>query len=76
MKLEHIQPFVEALSKDFYADAEMIRDAIERHSSCNLIHYETSFKVDIFIPKQRDFGHLQLERRQARYLGCDENKIR
>jgi hypothetical protein len=71
MKLEHIHPFVDALSKDFYADAEMIRDAIERHSSCNLIHYETSFKVDIFIPKQREFDNIQLERRQSSVIKTD-----
>jgi hypothetical protein len=38
MKLEHIQPLVAALSKEFYADDEMMRDAIEHHSSFNLIH--------------------------------------
>jgi hypothetical protein len=29
MHLEHIQPLVEALSKEFYADDEMMRDAIQ-----------------------------------------------
>ena len=38
MKLEHSQPLVAALSKEFYADDEMIRDAIEHQSSFNLIH--------------------------------------
>jgi len=71
MKPEHIQPFVAALSKDFYADDEMIRDAIEHHSSCNLIHYETSFKVDIFIPKPREFDYMQLERRQSSTITTD-----
>ena len=47
MRLEHIQPLVSALSKEFYADDEMMRDAIEHHSSFNLIHYETAFKEDI-----------------------------
>ena len=28
MRLEHIQPLVSALSKEFYADDEMMRDAI------------------------------------------------
>jgi hypothetical protein len=65
MRLEHIQPLVAALSKDFYADDEMMRDAIEHHSSFNLIHYETAFKVDIFIQKLRAFDKMQLERRTA-----------
>lgn len=64
MKPEHIQPLVEALSKEFYADDEMMRDAIERQSSFNLIHYETAFKVDVFIRKSRLFDQMQLNRRK------------
>lgn len=63
LQLQHIPAFVTALSKEFYADDEMIRDAIEHHSSFNLIHLETAYKVDVFIPKQRVFDQLQLQRR-------------
>jgi len=63
LQLQHIPAFVAALSKEFYADDEMIRDAIEHHSSFNLIHLETAYKVDVFIPKQRVFDQLQLQRR-------------
>lgn len=65
MKTEHIQPLVAALTKEFYADDEMMKDAIERRSSFNLIHYETAFKVDIFIRKSRAFDRMQLERRKT-----------
>jgi hypothetical protein len=71
MKLEHIQPLVAALSKEFYADDEMMRDAIEHHSSFNLIHYETAFKVDIFIRKLRPFDQMQLERRRKSVIATD-----
>jgi hypothetical protein len=71
MKLEHIQPLVAALSKEFYADNEMMRDAIERHSSFNLIHYETAFKVDIFIQKPRAFDQMQLQRRRTSVIATD-----
>jgi len=60
---EHVQPLVDALSKEFYADDEMMRDAIAHRRSFNLIHYETAFKVDIFICKLRAFDQMQLERR-------------
>lgn len=63
MRLEHVAPLVTALSQEFYADADMMRGAIEHHSSFNLIHYETAFKVDIFIQKPRSFDHMQLRRR-------------
>jgi len=65
LRLEHIPSFMAALSPVFYADDEMMQDAITHHSSFNLIHYETAFKVDIFIPKERIFDRLQLERRIA-----------
>jgi hypothetical protein len=71
MRLEHIQPLVAALSKEFYADDEMMRGAIEHHSSFNLIHYETAFKVDIFIRKLRAFDQMQLERRQLSAIATD-----
>ena len=71
MKLEHIKPLVAALSKEFYADDEMMRDAIEHHSSFNLIHYETAFKVDIFIRKLRPFDQMQLERRRKSVIATD-----
>ena len=74
MRLEHIQPLVAALSPEFYADDEMMMDAIERHSSFNLIHYETSFKVDVFIPKPRPFDQMQLERRALAAITTDPER--
>jgi hypothetical protein len=71
MRLEHINPLVEALSKEFYADDQMMRDAIERQSTFNLIHYETAFKVDIFIQKSRAFDQMQLERRRTSIIATD-----
>jgi hypothetical protein len=54
---------VKALGNDFYADEEMIRDAIIHHGSFNLIHLPTMFKVDIFIRKERPFDRVQFQRR-------------
>lgn len=71
MRLEHVQPLVATLTKEFYADDEMMRDAIEHHSSFNLIHYETAFKVDIFIRKLRAFDQIQLERRRMAVIATD-----
>lgn len=71
MRLEHIQPLVAALSREFYADDEMMKDAIEHQSSFNLIHYETAFKVDIFIRKSRAFDQMQLERRRTSVIATD-----
>lgn len=71
MRLEHIQPLVAALSKEFYIDDEMIKDAMEHQSSFNLIHYETAFEVDVFIRKSRAFDEMQLERRRPSVIATD-----
>ncbi|MCL4263050.1 MAG: hypothetical protein KJ069_07535 [Anaerolineae bacterium] len=64
MRLEHLQPFVEALQDEFYVDSAMIAESIQRHSSFNIIHHETMFKVDVFIPRPRPFLQSQLARAQ------------
>jgi len=64
MKPEHLQPFVSALQDEFYLDEEMIAESIQRHSSFNIIHRETMFKVDVFIPSPSPFLQSQLIRAQ------------
>ena len=74
LKLEDIDPFVMALQDSFYVDAEMIRGAVEHHSSFNLIHLESMFKVDIFILKQRPFEQNQITRRFEQVVWQDPEK--
>ena len=64
MRLEHLQPFVLALQDEFYIDAEMIAASIQHNSSFNILHRETMFKVDVFIPRPRPFLQSQLARAQ------------
>jgi hypothetical protein len=64
MRLEHLQPFVTALQDEFYIDDEMVAQSIQLHSSFNIIHRETMFKVDVFIPRSRPFLQSQLDRAQ------------
>jgi len=64
MRSKHVKPFVEALQDEFYVDNDMITEAIQRNSSFNIIHRETMFKVDVFIPRQRPFLQSQLARAQ------------
>jgi hypothetical protein len=62
MSLEHIQSFASFLHSEFYVDDEMISEAVKHNSSFNIIHRETMFKVDVFIPLQRPFLESQLAR--------------
>jgi hypothetical protein len=51
----HVVPLVRRLLPDYYADEEMIRDAIRRQDSFNLIHLATMLKIDVFVLKRRPF---------------------
>lgn len=71
---EHIPHLTRALRDGFYLDEEMIRNAIGRQSSFNLIHLPSMFKVYIFIPTARDFDRRQLERRIAATIDLKEKQ--
>ena len=71
LQMEHIEPLAQALGDAFYADAEMMREAVRHHSSFNVIHLDTMFKVDIFVVKPREFDRSQLTRRQFCILSED-----
>jgi hypothetical protein len=74
LRLEHVEPLAQALGDAFYADAEMMRDAIRRQGSFNLIHLGTMFKVDVFVAKPRAFDRSQLARRQLHLLSEDPER--
>lgn len=59
---EHVARFVEMLDSEFNVLIESINDAIKRRSSFNLIHYDSLFKVDVFIPKN-SFDEKEFQRR-------------
>jgi hypothetical protein len=64
MRLEHIQPFVASLQNEFFLDEEMIAASIPGYSSFNIIHRDSMFKVDVFIPRPSPFHQSQLARAQ------------
>ena len=72
--LEHAEPFAQALGNAFYVDVEMVRDAIRRHSTFNVIHLETMFKVDVFVARARPFDRSQLARRQLVLVSEDPER--
>jgi len=64
LRAGQIEDFVAALKADFYADAEMIKEALTRGRPFNLIHYASSFKFDIFPLQKDEFSQTQFGRRQ------------
>lgn len=71
---EHVSLFVTELQDAFYVDEQMIRQAIQRRSSFNLIHLSTAFKVDIFVSKGRQFDQQQFKRRISEQIGPERDE--
>ena len=74
IETKHVAPFVTAMQNQFYIDEQSLIQAIERRSSVNLIHLQTMFKVDIFVPKERPFDQQQLVRRISERFKADSDK--
>jgi hypothetical protein len=68
---EHIEPFVHQLVDEFYIDVDMIAEAVAQHFSFNIIHRESFFKVDVFIPQPRPFVEQQFARAQRQILAIE-----
>lgn len=74
LRPDHAAPLVQALGDAFYADQEVIAQAIRRRTSFNLLHLETMFKVDIFVAKTRPFDQAQLKRRQLQQISREPER--
>ncbi|HLB74612.1 MAG TPA: hypothetical protein VJJ98_11380 [Sedimentisphaerales bacterium] len=70
-----VDRLVEALETDYYINAQMIREAIRRSASFNLIHLETMIKIDVFVLKDRPYDSEAFRRRQPDTLS-EENPRR
>lgn len=66
---DQVARLLSQLGQDYYASEPAIREAIRRKSSFNLIHYSTSFKVDVFVSQQRPFDRQAMTRAQNGTLG-------
>jgi len=65
----HVDPLVQRLANEFYAEPTSIVGAIEAQSCFNLIHLETMTKVDVFVRWRDPFGESQFTRRQKKLVG-------
>lgn len=75
VKAEQVLPLLKTLQDSFYVDENAVREAIARKESFNAIHFDSVFKVDIFIPKGDAFSRKQLERRELRKLSSTGDQM-
>jgi hypothetical protein len=71
MTMENILPFLQSLQGEFFMDGELIAEAVARRASFNIIHRESAFKVDVFIPSERPFIKKQFARARMETLSAD-----
>ena len=63
LQLHQVEAFVSALAAEFYVDDLAVRRAISAQRSFNLIHFETVWKVDVFISSNAPWAIAKMERR-------------
>lgn len=59
---EHAALLARGLSPDFYADEQLIADAVRTRNAFNLVHLASGMKIDVFPLRDRPFSRIELER--------------
>lgn len=70
---EQVRRLYDVLQNSFYVDEHSIRDAVAQGRSFNAIHFDSVFKVDIFVAKSDEFALSQLNRRQLRRISSEKD---
>ena len=78
-----VQPFsavadrlYELLTDEFYVSREAMEEALRSHRSFNVIHFETSFKIDIFVQGPGEFEQQVMARsRKVKLRGTDQRDL-
>lgn len=72
---KHVDPLVAALRDDFYVDADMIRDALARQASFNVVHLQTMFKADVFVFKRDPWMTSEMNRARLETLDSESGPL-
>lgn len=71
---DQIRPLFNVLQNNFYVDEHAMHDAVAQGRSFNAIHFDSVFKVDIFIASADEFALTQLNRRQLRKISPEKEE--
>jgi len=64
-----VDAFIAACGAEFYVSPTAARDAVRLRKCFNLIHLPTSYKIDVFMNRGRQFDEAALARAQPMTLG-------
>jgi len=63
-----VDGFIAAFSRDFYLDRGLIEQAVTNQTSFNIIHLQSSFKVDIFLLPRGGYVEEEFSRRVLKQI--------
>lgn len=66
---EQLRAFLACVSDDFYVSPEVAAEALARRTQFNLVHFESAWKIDLIVRKERPFSRMEFERRQEGSIG-------
>ena len=73
LRIEQVHPLFESLNNTFYVDEHTMRNAAARGGSFNAIHFDSVFKIDVFVSKGDEFALSQLDRRELRKISPERS---
>jgi hypothetical protein len=71
LRVEQVHSLVEAFEDKFYVNESMAEAAARHHSSFNLLHSESVYKVDLFVLGDGLLDRRQIDRRRRVRVGAD-----
>src|ERR1044072_2962193 len=74
IKSDQVRPLFNALRNSCYVDEQTMHEAATQGRSFNAIHFDSVFKVDIFVSRSDEFARAQLDRRQLRKISPDRDE--
>lgn len=75
LQTPHADKLERLLLGDFYVDAGMIREAILKRASFNVIHLATMFKADVFVMKRDAWSREEMARARQEHLDGPDGSI-
>jgi hypothetical protein len=75
MRASQIPEFMAQIDESFYISEPAVRQAVRNRSCFNLIHLPSSFKIDVFVSRERPFDQACMHRAKIAVLGDESHTI-
>ena len=74
LRADNVSTLFAALREDFYIDEQVINRAVQSRRSFNAIHFDSLFKVDVYVLPADEFAQQQMRRRRREKLFPDSDQ--